>query len=160
MNDLSNVAELSPAETGFKIRTCREEAGYTRRRLAEELGVSESTLASWEMGSVKKMKLKHLNHIAEILGVKGPEVVSVNMPETDMPGEDKDRICKLLTPVLRELRAYPDLDYLTYKRDKNKETVTVVVTDPSGVCPSNVIEVDVTADSGLAMIKDILRALG
>lgn len=73
--------------------------------------------------------------------------------------EDKYRILKLFTPVLRETRAFPDLERIDYIKDEEGETARLVVEDPTGQCPPTFIDVDITADSGTAMLKDILKAV-
>lgn len=65
-------------------------------------------------------------------------------------GEDKQEICSLLCAALQETRKYHDLADLFYDMDLNGETVTA--TFQSG----GTRIVNVTADSGAAMIRDIL----
>lgn len=68
--------------------------------------------------------------------------------------EDKDLICQLLGATLKATRAHRDLLGLYYQEHDNDErTVTAAWTEGRSkiIC--------VTADSGIAMIRDILRAL-
>ena len=68
--------------------------------------------------------------------------------------EDKKNICSLLTEVLRKTRAGSDLESIDYMVCRSgDEIVTLYFFD------ADPIDVDVTADSGLAMIEDIIRKL-
>ena len=67
--------------------------------------------------------------------------------------EKKQEICDRLLPALQKTRALNDLKDLYYRVDP-KEEVWAVFRD--GSCR----KVDVTADSGIAMIRDIIRAIG
>ena len=65
--------------------------------------------------------------------------------------ENKDKICKLLLPVLQETRNLHDLTNLEYKPVEQE----VVATFESGYKKT----ANVAADSGTAMIQDILRQI-
>ena len=65
--------------------------------------------------------------------------------------ENKKRICAMLLPVLQETRAGCDLFDIRY--DPDTETVELVFT------AGYKRKIDVAADSGLAMIKDIVHQL-
>ena len=64
--------------------------------------------------------------------------------------EDKATICSQFCGVLKLTRRFADLGAVAY--DPNDETVTVYFPDHTAV-------IDVTADSGIAMITDILKTL-
>lgn len=64
--------------------------------------------------------------------------------------EDKVTICYQLCNVLKLTRRFSDLNAVAY--DQNTETVTVYFPDHAAV-------IDVAADSGIAMITDILKKL-
>lgn len=65
--------------------------------------------------------------------------------------EDKQKICGLLAPALRETRNLNDLDYLEYNRER--ELVYAYFTN--GHCKI----VNVACDSGTAMIQDIIKQI-
>lgn len=65
--------------------------------------------------------------------------------------ENKQRICDLLCATLKETRNFWNLTELEYDQKREK----VVCHFQSGWT----VEVDVFADSGTAMIKDIMRKL-
>ena len=65
--------------------------------------------------------------------------------------ENKKRICSMLLPVLQETRAGCDLIDIRY--DDENETIELIFV--AGYKK----KVNVTADSGLAMIKDIVQQL-
>ena len=69
-------------------------------------------------------------------------------------GEDKQLICDLLCWALKATRRLHDLDYLDYHKDGNEEFVEICISGGHGFYIANV-----TADSGIAMIRDILRAI-
>ncbi len=64
--------------------------------------------------------------------------------------EDKGRICELLLKALQETRNNGDMTELTY--DEAHETVTICWLSRKRV-------VNVSMDSGMAMIRDIIRAI-
>lgn len=69
--------------------------------------------------------------------------------------EDKQKICDLLLPALQATRNLSDLVGLEYIKDENgTETVRVTF---GGVSVEAYLEIDVTADSGTAMIQDIVH---
>ena len=72
----------------------------------------------------------------------------------NVPMEDKDLICKELAKLLKLTRNQSDLKALRYEiLDNGKEIVTV---EWEGGCRK---VVGVSMDSGIAMVRDILRAL-
>lgn len=66
-------------------------------------------------------------------------------------GEDKQLICDLLCWALKATRDQHDLDALIYHKDDGEEFVEICY-------PNGGTNVNVTMDSGIAMIRDILRA--
>ena len=68
--------------------------------------------------------------------------------------EDKDRICQLLLPALKATRYCSSLKDLRYEKQDNSEEVVTAVWESNSVT-----KVNVSADSGIAMIRDILQAL-
>lgn len=64
--------------------------------------------------------------------------------------EDKDKICSYLAVVLMNTREYSDMTNLFY--NEVDEVVTAVF-------PSRWIEINVAMDSGIAMVRDILKVL-
>ena len=148
-------------ETGKKIKFYRESYGITQIELGRRMNVKNQTVSRWERGKDKNLTFAEVQQIAKILKVDVKEIIGWDPDSETLTGrEDKARICMLFTPVLRECRAYPDLKSLDYKKTSDGETVTAVVEDPTGECAPTFIEIDVTADSGIAMLRDILRALG
>lgn len=67
--------------------------------------------------------------------------------------EDKQKILDLLLPTLQATRENADLKELTYKAKNNNEIV--ICKFESGF----ELFVNVTMDSGTAMIRDIMRAI-
>ena len=68
--------------------------------------------------------------------------------------EDKQRICDKLLETLQLTRQYEDLQSLIYLRGgQDHETVMALFT------PNNALEINVSMDSGAAMVRDILKAL-
>ena len=63
--------------------------------------------------------------------------------------EDKQAICDALLTTLQLTRRYEDMQYIAY--DAATETVTVTYNDISHRY------INVECDSGIAMIKDILK---
>lgn len=63
--------------------------------------------------------------------------------------EDKQKICDLLLPLLKETRAFSDLDDLEYIQDQDCVLLTFA--------NRHVCRVNVAMDSGIAMIRDVIR---
>ena len=71
--------------------------------------------------------------------------------------EDKRDICRSLIPALQKTRALTNLcNLLYYVDDDNEEWVVPVFEEPSGSVSTR-MKIRVTGDSGIAMIRDILR---
>ena len=69
--------------------------------------------------------------------------------------EDKAKICELLCATLQATREHSDLVKLKYEpieMEVDSERVLAYY-------ENRLIKIDVTADSGIAMIRDILRAI-
>ena len=148
-------------EIGKRIKDYRESLGISQRELGEKLGVSNQIISKWERGDQKDIPLSNLNMIAKALKVDIRDIIGWEKPyKKPADWEDKEKICLLMTPVLRECRAYPELAFLHYIKGEDGEKVIVKFEDPTVECKPTFIDVDVTADSGIAMIKDIIRALG
>ena len=71
------------------------------------------------------------------------------------PMEDKQAICTYLLWALQKTRGLSNLKGLSY--DEKKEVVTAKIWPPGKAQVER--EINVAADSGIAMIKDIIRAL-
>lgn len=65
--------------------------------------------------------------------------------------ENKQRICDFLTETLKETRAGSGIRSIDY--DEEAETATIIWRD------SSKRRVNVAADSGAAMIRDIIQAI-
>ena len=59
---------MTDKELARRIRQARVEAGLSRELLAVKIGVSMSTLVSYETGRVKRMPLARLDRIAQVTG--------------------------------------------------------------------------------------------
>ena len=57
-----------PRDIGARIRTAREEQGWTQDQLAEAVGVSRSAVAQWETGRAGQVTT-NLTRVAATLGV-------------------------------------------------------------------------------------------
>src|SRR5579864_5221486 len=57
-----------PRDIGARIRTAREEHGWTQDQLAEAVGVSRSAVAQWETGRAGQVTT-NLTRVASTLGV-------------------------------------------------------------------------------------------
>jgi transcriptional regulator with XRE-family HTH domain len=58
----------TPQEIGARIRTTREDQGWTQDQLAEAVGVSRSAVAQWETGRAGQVT-GNLTRVAAALGV-------------------------------------------------------------------------------------------
>ena len=58
----------NPRDIGARIRTAREEQGWTQDQLAVEVGVSRSAVAQWETGRAGQVTT-NLTRVAAVLGV-------------------------------------------------------------------------------------------
>jgi transcriptional regulator with XRE-family HTH domain len=57
-----------PADIGARIRTAREQQGWTQDQLATAVGVSRSAVAQWETGRAGQVTT-NLTRVASTLGV-------------------------------------------------------------------------------------------
>ncbi len=110
---------------------------YAKKRL-KEMGESDPSLISLMAGSTVLYYGKGL----------APEI-----PDEDPEDEKKERICKLLAGTLKATRNGHDIADILYEKDDKEETATVVFN--SGYKK----KINVTGDSGTAMIYDIIIKL-
>lgn len=68
--------------------------------------------------------------------------------------EDKKKICDLFLITLQATRRYSDLEALNYEKTPNGEEVVTAIFEKGGRKTVNV-----SMDSGIAMIKDIINGL-
>ena len=69
------------------IARYRKAKGWTQTDLAQELGVSMSTVQSWERGA--QPRPRHLRRLAEVLGVDGLQLLTevTDWAPTERPKE-------------------------------------------------------------------------
>ena len=65
---------LDKENMGLRIRAAREAKGWTRERLAEEIGVSVNSMACVELGK-NGMRLENLSRICELLDLNADYVL-------------------------------------------------------------------------------------
>jgi hypothetical protein len=82
------------------------------------------------------------------------EAVAQYRSEHYHKGEDKQLICNLLCAALRATRDQHDLTSLTYQDISQDQSRVIATYDGGGS-----MTVNVSLDSGIAMIRDILRAI-
>src|SRR5271165_888090 len=63
-----DAAMTNPRDIGARIRTAREDLGWTQDQLAAEVGVSRSAVAQWETGRAGQVTT-NLTRIAAVLDV-------------------------------------------------------------------------------------------
>lgn len=63
------MKRLDAAKIGARIRSTREELGYTQEDLAKGLGFNKSTIQRYESGGIKKIKIPVIQAIATTLNV-------------------------------------------------------------------------------------------
>ncbi len=60
---------MTSKEIGSRIVAAREDAGLTRKELADKVQVAASTITRYEKGSISKIKIPVIESIASVLGV-------------------------------------------------------------------------------------------
>lgn len=63
------MKEFTNREIGDRIRIAREEKGYTKRELAEKVGIHESSIGRYENGEIRNAKVPVIHLIAKALNV-------------------------------------------------------------------------------------------
>lgn len=67
--------------------------------------------------------------------------------------EDKQKICDALAVALKQTRLLSTLNKLVYSKEKDEEVLTAVYNN------GYTKKINVTCDSGTAMIRDIMKAI-
>lgn len=62
-------------DIGQKIKNARIEKGFTQEELGAMVGVQKSAIAKYESGRVVNIKRKTLQKLAEVLGLKGSDLI-------------------------------------------------------------------------------------
>jgi transcriptional regulator with XRE-family HTH domain len=57
-------------DIGDKIKSRRNELGFTLKEVADKLGVRDATVQRYESGNIKNLKQETISKLAEILNVK------------------------------------------------------------------------------------------
>ena len=76
---------------GIKIRTKRKEKGLTQDELAEQVGVSRTSILQWERGKYPPRDAKNIAALEKALGFEDGELFSSiysnpPLPSVAMPG--------------------------------------------------------------------------
>ena len=124
-------------KAGTRIYCTKEEF----RKLREELT---------DRGYVITSKRLRVRGICMIYIVEAPERMSA--------AEDKEKIIELLLPVLQQTRAGCDITELRYEKTEHPDMEQVICKMEHGR-ETSAMYIDVTADSGIAMIKDIIKRI-
>jgi len=89
--EITTHGELTP-ETPFheRLKFYRNQAGLSREELADQIGISASTISKWEKGS-RVPVLNNVIDIAKILGIKPSDLLPNAVLENDLikPAEEK-----------------------------------------------------------------------
>ena len=86
-------------DVGRRIRQQRENAGYSREKFAEQIGITPRFLADVERGRVG-LSLSNLRRVCEILGISSDILLWENQQQTR---DTSMKITKLLSRVHPEL---------------------------------------------------------
>ena len=141
------------------------EATLTSREAAEALGVSQSTLYRYcQEGKLSPKRVGRFkrypeSQIAALLGVEYSGIPADREQEKVIsidrgPADDKIAICKGLLVAFKATRHYSDLVSLVYEqKHRRMETVTGIFENGEEVT------VNVSGDSGVSMIRDVIRGL-
>ena len=87
---------------------------------------------------------------------EGGNIIAGDEEEENDMKEDKQKICDELCRTLQLTRKQSDLISLTYSRDKQRDMEFVTVLWITGASR----RINVSWDSGTAMIRDIMRTIG
>lgn len=82
----------------------------------------------------------------------------IEAPERMSAAEDKEKIVEMLLPVLQQTRAGCDITELRYEKTMMPNMEQVVCKMEHGR-ETTAMYIDVTADSGTAMIRDIIKRI-
>lgn len=135
---------------GANMRRIREERRMTQAKLAEMVGfVGPYPIGRIENGQ-RPVDTERLCKIAKALQVDPRELVEQNVTE------DKQKICDALLPVLRMTKNLADLESLEYRNDDTLTGIEIVICTFSNGYRRIA---NVTADSGTAMIKDLINQI-
>ena len=142
-----------------------EDSGIRKNFIAEKLGLSPQGFRLKETGK-QEFKISEVRILKEVLHLTEEDVNRIFLPENltksqisgegDTMEENKKEITKALLPVLQMTRNLWDLTDLEYREDEEVSGIEVVIaTFRNG----HRKVVDVTMDSGTALIKDIINGI-
>ena len=135
---------------GSRMRQLRENRGMSQKQLADLVGfVGPASVGRIENGT-RPVDHQRLIKIAEALQVDPRELTEPNVTD------DKQAICDALLPVLKMTRNLADLESLEYRNDGVLTGMEIVICSFSSGYRKIA---NVTADSGTAMIKDLLNQI-
>lgn len=82
----------------------------------------------------------------------------IQAPERMSAAEDKAKIVEMLLPVLQQTRAGCDITELRYEKTDKPDMEQVICRMEHGR-EQTAMYIDVTADSGVALIRDIIKRI-
>ena len=129
------------------IRAYAAKHGYapSMREIQDAIGTGSTSTVHKDLRALESEGLL----VAERAKPRAIQIIATEKPHRPSEEEDKQRLCNLLLPALQATRSLYDLADLKYNDDEG----IVIATFGSGYTK----KVNVTADSGIAMIKDILK---
>lgn len=66
----------------LKLKSCREKSGISQKKLAQKIGVDESTIIRWEKQR-SKPNMKYLPLLCKALGVQPGDLLTVKEGTTE-----------------------------------------------------------------------------
>ena len=82
----------------------------------------------------------------------------IQAPQRMSAAEDKEKIVEMLLPVLQQTRAGCDITELRYEKTDHPDMEQVICKMEHGR-ETSAMYIDVTADSGTALIRDIIKRI-
>lgn len=101
---MSKNIEDNMSEISKRIKTRREELGYSYQQLAEKTGMSKSTLQRYETGGIKNVPLSKVGILARALNTSPSYLLDW---EDDMDSDDAEFL-RNIYPHLKPLEELPD----------------------------------------------------
>lgn len=115
-----------------RIKYAREARGWTKAKLAKEMGVSKATISDWESGKIQNLKMAHLVKLSDKTGFAIPWLAVNRQPAYKrlLESEDEFELNELFRGMTPETRKEMLSIARRYHKTDHGERPTAVVPYP------------------------------
>ena len=127
---------MTNKEIGVELRKRREELGLTCEKVAENCGVSKSTVSRWETGDIESIKRGHIYLLSKCLFLPVETILGIEQERNQKEGTELAKLKIKLTSYINNEKKISNLKQVDtfidafILKEKWKEMNKIKKTDP------------------------------